>query len=501
MFELDDEADFQPQERDRYLSFRWRTINTDLIRSLGVEPSADKDYNATINSMLTEAVLAAGEGRWTSYPRNKNVYSERRRYHGTAYTYRTVLRAIEEMLKLGLIEEERSLPGQLGWQSRYRATAQLMEALAEAEFRYELFEPIHLKSPEGFLMDYKDTDLTRRMRREMQEINEFLASIDLQYPPDAVLTAHHALIGGTYIRRGQPVLYRVFNRGRFSMGGRAYGCWQSMPKAERERCRINGEPVAEPDFEQLHPAILYAQRGLTLKHDAYETGEFPRKLGKLAFLVAMNTDDRRGTIAALLNKNRPKKDGTKGNGWPLSGQKTSRLLMALDRRNPDIKDALHSDQGIKLMRTDSEIAIRTVKRCMNAGIPVLPVHDSMVVPMRYEGQTAEFMEESAARVLHHVKPCRVSVSRPPVLQMPFGPSSLPVLSPAFPVQLPLFPAEPCLGLAAQVKEIRERLGLSQRALGEKIGCRQPHIANIEKERDRLGDWPLRRLHDLMREAA
>ena len=49
------------------------------------------------------------------------------------------------------------------------------------------------------------------------------------------------------------------------MGGRAYGRWQDLPKNRRLQLRIEGEPVAEPDFAQMHASVLYAQRGLPLR--------------------------------------------------------------------------------------------------------------------------------------------------------------------------------------------------------------------------------------------
>ena len=200
-----------------------------------------------------------------------------------------------------MIEEKRSRQGQRGWQSRFRATPLLVEGLAGPLFEYDQHGLIRLKNADGKLIDFRDTAETRRMRGELEGINAFLASIDLQLvAPDAVWTRYHLLLDGAHYRpTPRPVLYRVFNRGRFSMGGRAYGWWQSLSKARRRQLLIGGEPVAEPDFIQMHPSILYAQRGHRLEGDAYETGEFSRDLGKLAFNVALNAKTRSGAISAL----------------------------------------------------------------------------------------------------------------------------------------------------------------------------------------------------------
>ncbi len=249
----------------------------------------------------------------------------------------------------------------------------------------------------------------------------------------------------------------------------------------------------------MHPSILYAQRGQRMVGDPYETGEFSREDGKRAFVVALNAKTRPGAISALQNKG----------DWPHSGKQTGKLLDLLARRNAPIADDLHADRGVTLMRVDSEITLNAVQGCIKAGIPALPVHDSMLTPERHEGPVVEIMEKSAAHVLKVSSPCRVRVSGHSVPHMPSPslpsfllPSSLSrLVGRSRPEQLDLFSVQPTPAFSNQIRALRDRLGLSQRALAEMVGCRQPHIANVERGRDRLGEWPRRRLRDLMREAA
>jgi hypothetical protein len=74
--------------------------------------------------------------------------------------------------------------------------------------------------------------------------------------------------------------------------------------------------------------------------------------------------------------------------WTLSRPDTAHLIDTLKRRNPTIADALHADQGVRLMRIDSDITIRAMRRCADAGIPVLPVHDAMITPARHQQRVA-----------------------------------------------------------------------------------------------------------------
>lgn len=250
---VEDTARREERQHDRPLSFHWRTINFDRIQALGLDRHASKQLNAARNSILTEAMLAHDERRWVSYSRRKAFYVGAKRYHGTGYTYAAIFSAINEALRLELIEEERAVPGGRGWQSRFRATPRLVEGLASALIEYQLCGLIRLKDAAGTLTGFRESAGTVGMRREMEAINEFLASIDLRLDAaDAVRTKHHLLIAGAHYRpTSVPMLYRVFNRGSFRLGGRAYSWWQSLPKAYRRQLLINEEPTSEPDFSQM----------------------------------------------------------------------------------------------------------------------------------------------------------------------------------------------------------------------------------------------------------
>ena len=312
-------------------------------------------------------------------------------------------------MRLGLIEEDRANPGERGWQSSFAATPKLVEAWTDVPHVFDPHEVIQLKDADKNLIDYTDTRAIRRMRSELQAINEYLnaASINLS-GSDITRTASHLIVDGAYYRPDTGGLRRIFNRRSFSMGGRAYGWWQSLPKGRRSEIILNGEAVSEPDFHQFHASLLYAKRGYRLEGDAYEVNGFTRDQGKLAFNVALNAATRRGAIQALTDKP----------GWALSSSDTARLLKELVRRHPLIADDLNNDCGIVLMRLDSEITIDALKACMKEGIVALPVHDSMITAQRHASRVAELMEASASRHLGVANPCNVKLSGSNVSQMP-----------------------------------------------------------------------------------
>ena len=137
---------------DRPLGFHWHTPNL--------------PYAPAYNSIITEAVQAAEEGKSVSYSRNKNFYRDTARYRGTAYTYDTVLSAVADGVRGGWLEEWRQRPGSnRKWQSTFWATSALLEAWdVSAAPVFEQRETIRLRDDDGELIGYPETDETTRMR-------------------------------------------------------------------------------------------------------------------------------------------------------------------------------------------------------------------------------------------------------------------------------------------------------------------------------------------------
>jgi hypothetical protein len=82
---------------------------------------------------------------------------------------------------------------------------------------------------------------------------------------------------------------------------------------------------------------------------------------------------------------------------------------------------------------------------------------------------------------------------------PSNDNANPIKVPARPPrQLDLFRGAPIadpLQFGRRLRDERQRLGLSQRALADRIGSSQPHIANAERGHDRVGGWLRLRLHE------
>jgi hypothetical protein len=383
--------------RDLPLSFHVRT-EPRVIATLGLPPARSWRHEDARNAVLTEAKLAYERNKWVSFSRRPAWYVGRDRYYGDSCRYDPVLSAVADGVNAGMLQEERASPGSRGDQSRLRATPLLHALLSEAPVRSQVHESIWLRDDRRRLVNYADTALTRRLRREIEAVNDIMAGIEVDLAgPDVQRVGSYWIVSGTRLLPAAPRVRRVFNRSSFRKGGRLYGWWQSLSSADRRYIRLNGEPVLEPDYAQIHAQIIYALKGISLIGDAYETGEFPRAWGKKAFNIGINAKNKLGAIAAI------SKD------LKISRCNASRLLDAVMAKHRQVSDIFCSDAGVGLMKIDADITLRAVQHCQSQGIAVLPVHDSLIVPAPKAEQTAKIMKAAFEKCFPQSRPCEVRI--------------------------------------------------------------------------------------------
>jgi hypothetical protein len=289
-------------------------------------------------------------------------------------------------------------PGNLGWQSSFRATPKLMNAWRELGDRlsHEIGETIILRDDNGKSIDYDDNRFTRRVRAEIVRLNETLAAVVIHVPGEQ--RGHYIVIGESYVLPvpGNP-LRRIYGRGSFSMGGRAYGWWQNVPKIARAQMTINGEPVAEADYSAMHATMLYNLVGVRFIGDPYDLAGYDRNEAKLAFNIALNAANKWVAIVALANRL------DKPNTY------CADLLKAIRAKHKPIEHYFCSDAGISLMNADSELILSAVKAVNATGDVALPVHDALIIPSRIAHLAQAKMVESFERKFGRLSPCNVKV--------------------------------------------------------------------------------------------
>lgn len=387
-------------QRDRPLGFHWRSKG--LSEMLGLDPA-----NRAIESLLTEACLAAEDGCGVSYSRSKDFYAGSGRYHGTGWSYRSVLRSVAEAAKLGLIRDYRVPPGNRGWQSWLEATDELMGVWRSRPqvLHHSPGDPIVLRDANGDSAGYQDTAMTARLRGELREVNDMLSSIKIEVDGVAWKGRHMVFTGAngeqSFIQPvpGNP-LRRIFARGSFKLGGRAYGWHQNIPKEWRKRITINGTATVELDFRAMHLSMLYNEANTPMPAgDPYAIPGWQRRDVKLAVNIGLNAETTQGAIGALSHAS--------GFSAPNDRTKAAAVIRAVRAKHNPIAGEFGSDAGIRLMRRDSDITMRAL-RVLNAnGTPALPVHDSLVVQQHHAGSATAAMSKAWAELSPGPNPARI----------------------------------------------------------------------------------------------
>jgi len=332
--------------------------------------------------------------------RNGNDYTKTSRYALRNISHRVMMSAFDCMVNNGLLEIHKKgfydRNTGMGERTRYHGTQALFDAVADAagtdpinlRTDYTLaarpVETIRLKDSKKHLKAYEETVFTEQARQRLAKINELFVGATLglnlseqdkkemlkkvcQRCEEDQDSDFVALVNLTDV-----VLHRTFNENDFSKGGRFYGgWWQNIPQKYREAITINGKQTVELDFSNMHPTMLYAEKGITLgDFEPYNVLEgIHRSYGKTAFNALLNAQKLPTTV--------PSSFPSRIIAW-------RDFLGLVMRHNAPIADRFLTGYGLDLQFKDSEIAEAVMLHFADQGILCLPVHDSFIVDADYE---------------------------------------------------------------------------------------------------------------------
>ncbi|NIZ63510.1 hypothetical protein DL239_21370, partial [Sedimentitalea sp. CY04] len=333
---------------------------------------------------------------------------------------------IYALCEAGLIDLAKGSHGSEGARgnrtTRIRASEGLQEWFAEAKFgrddvgRAENEEVIFMKDDSKKQIEYADSPDTNRMREDLQAYNKLITGsfIDIPSLQDPVIeTAKSGESKKVRLNSGRT--HRTFSRSNWDMNGRFYGgWWQQINSIWRAKITIDTEPTIEADYQGLHVAMLYAEAGKELTHDPYllpqyKNLSFPpklvRTLAKQLVLTAINAKEKSSAYKAFRGEF---PEGHAGKN--MTNKYLDELLEAILARNPSLSDYLFTDQGICLMRKDSDITAFIHNHFTKKGIPVLSVHDSYIVDCNHVGELRRVMADASEAVVG--RPLKSSVNIP-----------------------------------------------------------------------------------------
>jgi hypothetical protein len=387
-------------DRDKPLDLNWRTPETGFLDQLGLDTKMTGKGIAALESIVLDVVLEAlGLDRAVSYSRRPEWYSR----HKSLYGYRVVTNGITILEKAGLVQNQLAPVNSYGRrQSTIRATDELIDtALPLPVIQQLLHSPIELRDKNKLPIHFMGTAFTDRMKRNVCTINEMIASAKADISlSEAIRTGPVIKFPDFAANLSAISLRRIFN-GDFEHGGRFYGgWWQNMPKAYRQNILIDGSETIEEDYDQLHPRLLYSLIGSKVVGDAYTLDGWDRNLCKKAFNILLNARTPAHAVSAVAN-NIGEQFGYRPDAGKYNAtcrDMAEQVISELKLKHKMVCDYLHTGIGLKLQKTDSDIAEAVMLTLVRQGIHVLPVHDSFIVRKKHHQNLLEAMESEICKI-------------------------------------------------------------------------------------------------------
>lgn len=364
------------------------------IRQRARRPVDQRTFELTVEALVCDVIY-----RRLTAPDERVMLSLSNRYLGTANRYRSPVmgKALPDIVErlgaseVAFLEVEKGHPGMgRGVQTTLAAGAHLRERIRTLRLSPRDFtrapggETIVLKTGRegpfkgGEFVNYKDCELTMRLREQMVRINRFLADAQLDYE-EPVAT-------GTVVDTDDRFLRRIFNEGRFDRGGRLFGgFWQPMsPKRRADGLWINGESAVTIDFAQAGPRILYGAAGVEPPEDCYLVPGYERYrdgwkrlLNALTFTGVDRHRYPQG-LRALFPRNLSVSDA---------------IGLLLQFHGP-IASLLGERRGMWAMHVESNIMVDVLLKLMDRDVVGLPIHDAVLVAESDSEATVQVMEET-----------------------------------------------------------------------------------------------------------
>jgi hypothetical protein len=245
-------------------------------------------------------------------------------------------------------------------------------------------------NPVGRLIDYPDDcSEANALRKELRSYNEFLSKADISVmglenpPPPKPFKRIFATSG--------PV--------RFNLHGRLYagqvGGWhQGLPKAQRHLILINGERVAEIDFNAMHLRLAYCEAQCTTPSgDLYAVHhelEPYRPAVKIVVSAMLSITGELTKLPSSVREACPE----------LPRQWTAkRIASAVKAYHPSITHLFGKDRGIAYMHTDSTLLMMVLTRMMAKGLPALALHDAILTQTSAKNAAIAVMQEASRELL------------------------------------------------------------------------------------------------------
>jgi hypothetical protein len=186
--------------KDRPLWTRWNTLwRPPPLEVINQVPST-RSRNAVMGYVIGAAVVLGRENpnEWWSYSRRRGWYYEHNRpryWPPVSNLYEATISAVDSLATAGLIEHQKMPPGHRDWQSRFRATPELLRLFERGRLPLVCDPPnrIVLRDRNGDLLQYNESRRIQDLRTQLDAFNEVALSMEIG-------------LNGRRIREGDPLI-------------------------------------------------------------------------------------------------------------------------------------------------------------------------------------------------------------------------------------------------------------------------------------------------------
>jgi hypothetical protein len=250
--------------------------------------------------------------------------------------------------------------------------------LAEQDY-LEQVEVIELRDSDKKSISYRNSEHIERMSESVRNLNKLNESSEIRDGTGKLLTN---------------IYCRIFNES-FEHGGRFYHADVLAIKNRDDNARlditIDGKPVVEIDYSNLHFRIAAAMEGLDSNEiplDVYsgiledEKNPIDRRIVKLAVNMMFNCDNEKKARAAIQKEINYLKNEEK---FKFSLGTATQVMELVYRAYPTFRHLFcrEGSFGRVLQNADSHLASDVLSTMVERGVPCLPVHDSFIVPLEH----------------------------------------------------------------------------------------------------------------------
>lgn len=398
--------------------------------------------------VLSSLIKACHHNGCVAIRRSPNKYTALERYRHDWFAYRGIRHVTDQLLARGFAFWSKGK--QKVRISRFWASSSLLELYENAcqtvvqkpDFHSIGYKSlIILKDSEKNLIDFKENATTQELLRFTEQINKCNQihfsngiRINLNNTKEYQYIKRAIHITGCNIKTVRGIesndeqgtitdsptdnikfisllpdgfrLYRVFNDGSFKRGGRYYARFQNLQEKYRRQIVLCGHPVAELDYSCLHTVMLYHREGKPLPPNpyGYAKGTPERELVKMLLNAIYNSRDQNSSIWSILKKEiqKPKNSHLNKFLFQQNGkgyEYMKDLYKEFTKKHQDISEHFHSGIGSTLQNIDSKIATQVMLHFVKQKVPILPIHDSFIVPAPYKEELQRVMKEKYEDVM------------------------------------------------------------------------------------------------------